>query len=119
MKSRKASMNVKRKAHNEYVLPVMVYGSETWALKKAGTIVSRTAQNGAHHARHQTGVNYIIDVIKTECMDGRDTLHNSRKTVGQKERQSGHLENGQDGREDLKQDGGTALSATWVMRGQE
>ena len=28
-------MNVKRKVHNEYVLPVMVYGSETWALKKA------------------------------------------------------------------------------------
>ena len=35
MKSRKASMSVKRKVHNEYVLPVMVYGSETWALKKA------------------------------------------------------------------------------------
>ncbi len=34
MKSRKASMNVKRNVHNEYVLPVMVYGSETWALKK-------------------------------------------------------------------------------------
>ena len=31
---------------------------------------------------------------------------------------TGH-ENGQDGREDLKQDGETALSATWVMRGQE
>ena len=35
MKSRKASMKIKRKVHNEYVLPVMVYGSETWALKKA------------------------------------------------------------------------------------
>ena len=33
MKSRKASMNLKRKVHNEYVLPVMVYGSETWALR--------------------------------------------------------------------------------------
>ena len=32
MKSRKASMKIKRKIHNEYVLPVMVYGSETWAL---------------------------------------------------------------------------------------
>ena len=32
MKSRKASMNVNRKVHNEYVLPVMAYGSETWAL---------------------------------------------------------------------------------------
>ena len=35
MKSRKASMNVKRKVHHEYVLPVMVYDSQTWALKKA------------------------------------------------------------------------------------
>ena len=35
MKSRKARMKIKRKVHNEYVLPVMVYGSETWALKKA------------------------------------------------------------------------------------
>ena len=49
MKSRKARMNRERKIHNEYVLPAMVYGSETWALKKT---VSRTAQNGAHHARH-------------------------------------------------------------------
>ena len=31
----------------------------------------------------------------------------------------GHHENGQDGREDLKQDGETALSATWVLRGQD
>ena len=35
MKSRKASMNVKRKVHIGYVLPVMVYGCETWALNKA------------------------------------------------------------------------------------
>ena len=43
----------------------------------------------------------------------------SETTDGQKERQSGRHENGQDDREDLKQDGGTALSATWVVRGQE
>ena len=49
MKSRKASMNVKSKVHNEYVLPVMVYGTEEGS---HGTTVSRTAQNGAHHARH-------------------------------------------------------------------
>ena len=29
MKSTKASMKIKRKIHNEYVLPVMVHGSET------------------------------------------------------------------------------------------
>ena len=34
--SKKASMKIKRKVHNEYVLPVVVYCSETWArLKKA------------------------------------------------------------------------------------
>ena len=52
-------------------------------------------------------------------MDGRDTLHDSETTDGQKEWLSGHHENGQDDREDLKQDGETALSATWVLRGQE
>ena len=52
-------------------------------------------------------------------MDGRDTLHDSKTTDGQKEWQSGHHQNGQDCREDLKQDGETTLSATWVVRGQE
>ena len=31
MKSRKARMQIKKKVFNEYVLPVMTYGSETWA----------------------------------------------------------------------------------------
>ena len=52
-------------------------------------------------------------------MDGRDTLHDSTITDGLNEWQSGHHENGQGGREDLKQDGETTLSATWVLRGQE
>ena len=79
MKSRKASMNVKRKVHNEYVLPVMVYGSETWALKKAHMELLSVAQRKMERImlgitlrdhkrntwiRHQTGVNDIIDVIK-------------------------------------------------------
>ena len=53
-KSRKASMNVKRKVHNEYVLPVMVYGSETWTLKKAHLELLSVARrkNVAHHVRH-------------------------------------------------------------------
>ena len=44
MKSRKASMKIKRKVQNEYVLPVMVYGSETWALKKAHMELLSVAQ---------------------------------------------------------------------------
>ena len=79
MKSRKASMNVKRKVHNEYVLPVMVYGSETWTLKKAHMELLPVAQRKMDDImlvislrdhkritwiRHQTGVNDIIDFIK-------------------------------------------------------
>ena len=79
MKSRKASMNVKRKVHNEYVLPVMVYGSETWALKKAHMELLSVAQRKMERImlgttlrdhkrntwiRHQTGVNDIICVVK-------------------------------------------------------
>ena len=79
MKSRKASMNVKRKVHNEYVLPVMVYGSETWAQKKAHmellSVVQRkmerimlsiTLRDHKRNTwmRYQTGVNDIVDVIK-------------------------------------------------------
>ena len=55
MKSRKASMKIKRKAYNEYVLlPVMVYGSETYAPNKAHMELLSVAlrQNGAHHTRH-------------------------------------------------------------------
>ena len=51
-------------------------------------------------------------------MDGRDTLHDSTTTGGLKEWQSGHPKNGQGGREDLKQDGETILSSTWVLCGQ-
>ena len=74
MDSRKAGMNIK--VHNEYVLPVMVYGSETWALKKVHMELLSVAQRKMERItlrdhkrntwiRHQTGVNYIIDVIKT------------------------------------------------------
>ena len=78
-KSRKASMRIKRKIHNEYVLPVMVYGSETWALNKAHMELLSVAQRNIERImlgitlrdhksntwiRHQTGVNDIIDVIK-------------------------------------------------------
>ena len=44
MKIRKASMKMKRNVHNEYVLPVMVYGNETWAPKKAHMELLSVAQ---------------------------------------------------------------------------
>ena len=75
MKNRKASMDIKRKVHNAYVLSVMVYGNDTWALKKAHMEILSVAQRIMlgitlrDHIRntcirHQTGVNYIIVVIK-------------------------------------------------------
>ena len=35
MRGRKGSRNIKRKIHDEYILPVMTYGCETWALNNA------------------------------------------------------------------------------------
>ena len=79
MKDRKASMNIKRKVHSENVLPVMVYDSETRALKKAhmellsvaqrkmeGIMIGITLRDHKRNTwiRHQTGVNDIIDVTK-------------------------------------------------------
>ena len=76
MNSWKARMKIKRKVHNEYVLPVMMYGSETWALKKAHMELAQrkmerimlgiTQRDHKRNTwiRHQTGVNDIIDVIK-------------------------------------------------------
>ena len=72
-------MKIKRKVHTEYVLPVLVYGSETWTLKKAHMELLSVAQRKMERTmlgitlrdhkrntwiRHQTGVNDIIYVIK-------------------------------------------------------
>ncbi len=120
-------MNVKRKVHNEYVLPVMVYGSETWALKKAHMELLSVAQRKMERImlditlrdhkrntwiRHQTGVNDITDVIKkgiygwagriTRFKDNIWTQRVTEWTPREWKRRQG----------DLKQDGETALSAT-------
>ena len=100
MKSRKAHMKIKRKIHNEYVLPVMVYGSETWALKAHMELLS-VAQRKMERImlgitlrdhkrntwiRHRTGVNDIIKTLsRREYTDGWDTLHVSTTTGGLKE----------------------------------
>ena len=73
-------MEVKRTVHNEYVLPVIVYGSDMWALPKAHMELMSVAQRKMERImlsitlrdhkrntwiRHQTsGVNDIIGVIK-------------------------------------------------------
>ena len=82
MKNRKASMTIERKVHDEYVIPVKVYGSETWALKKAAhmellSVAQRkierimlgiTLRDHKRNTwiRYQTGVNDTIDVNKKE-----------------------------------------------------
>ena len=66
MKSRKARMNIKRKIHNEYVLPVMVYGSETWALKKAHMELLSVAQRKME--RIMLGIT-LRDHKRNTCMD--------------------------------------------------
>ena len=86
--------------HNEYVLPVVVYSSETYGLKKADMELMSVAQRKMErtmlgitlrdHKRniwilHQTyDITHIIDVIK-KGMDGRDRLHDSKTTDGLKE----------------------------------
>ena len=75
----KASMKIKRKVHNEYVLPVMVYVIDTWALKKAHMELLSVAHGTTERImpgitlrdhrrntwiRHHPCVNYIVDVIK-------------------------------------------------------
>ena len=79
MRSRKASMQIKKKVFNEYVLPVMTYGSETWALTTAQMDALAVAQRkmerimlgitlrGQRHntwIRQQTGVTDIVDHIR-------------------------------------------------------
>ena len=79
MRSRKASMQIKKKVFNEYVLPVMTYGSETWALTTAQMDALAVAQRKVERImlgitlrdqrrntwiRQQTGVADIIDHIR-------------------------------------------------------
>ena len=79
MRSRKARMQIKKKVFNEYVLPVMTYGSEPWALTTAQMdalavaqremeriMLGTTLRDQRHNTwiRHQTGVTDIIDHIR-------------------------------------------------------
>ena len=79
MKSHKPSMEIKRKVPNEYVVPVMTYGSETWALTtvqmEAFIVAQRTMARIMQGAslpdrkrntwfRQQTGVAVFTDAVK-------------------------------------------------------
>ena len=79
MRSRKASMQIMKKVFNEFVLPVMTYGSETWALtiaqmdalavaqrKMERIMLGITLRDQRHNTwiRQQTGVTDIIDHIR-------------------------------------------------------
>ena len=79
LKSRMASMKIKRKIHDEYILPVMTHGYETWALNNAlmgklaiakrkmerimrGVILRDRKRNT--WIRQETGVSDITDAIR-------------------------------------------------------
>ena len=79
MKSRKASMNIKRKMHDEYILPVMTYGCETWVLNNATMdnlavtqrkmeriMLGITLRNRKRNTwdRQETGISDIINTIR-------------------------------------------------------
>lgn len=80
MRSKKASMKIKKKVLNEYILPVMTYGCETWALNNAMEEMLAIAQRKMERImlgitlrdrkqntwiRQQTGVKDIIKVIRS------------------------------------------------------
>lgn len=44
IRSPKSTIETKRKLFNEYLLPVITYGSETWALKNTSTETLAVAQ---------------------------------------------------------------------------
>jgi len=79
MSSRKASIKIKRKIHDEYILPVMTYGCETWALNNAMMDTPTVAQRKMEHIMlriilrdrkrntwilQETGVSDIINAIR-------------------------------------------------------
>ena len=69
--------------------------------------------------RHQTGISDIIDVIKKGIHGWAGHIARFKDNRWTKRVTEWTHENGQDDRKDLKQDGETALSATWVLCGQE
>ena len=96
MGSRKASMQIKKKVFNEYVLPVMTYGSETWASttaqmdalavaqrKMERIMLGITLRDQRHNTwiRQQTGVTDIIDHIRQSKFTpmGRSCSQTSRQ----------------------------------------
>ena len=79
MRSRKASMEIKRKIHDECILPVMTDGCETWALNNAMMDTLAVAQRKMERImlgitlrdrkrntwiRQETGVSDIINAIR-------------------------------------------------------
>ncbi|KAI8522203.1 hypothetical protein Bbelb_019570 [Branchiostoma belcheri] len=80
MRSKKASVRLKRNVFNQYILPVMTYGSETWALTSTQMEMLRVAQRKMERImlgitlrdrkrnswiRLQTGVTDIITAVNT------------------------------------------------------
>ena len=80
MRSKKTSIEIKRRIFNEYILPVMTYGSETWSLSEIATNKLAVAQRKMERImlgitlkdkkrntwiRQQTGVTDIVTTIRS------------------------------------------------------
>ena len=80
MRSKKTSIEIKRRIFNEYILPVMTYGSETWSLNEIATNKLAVAQRKMERImlgitlkdkkrntwiRQQTGVTDIITTFRS------------------------------------------------------
>ena len=115
MKNKKTSMEIKRKVFNEYILPVMTYGSETWALQNSMMAMLAVAQRKMERImlgirlldmkrnswiRSQTGVTDISDYIRSakhrwaghvaRLQDNRWTIRVSEWTPREWTRKPGH-----------------------------
>ena len=79
MRGRKGSRNIKRKIHDEYILPVMTYGCKSWALNNAMMEKLAVAQRKMERimlgitlrdrkrntwTRQETGVSHITKTIR-------------------------------------------------------
>ena len=85
-------MNIKRKIRDEYILPVMTYGCETWALNNAMVKKLAVAQRKMERVtltitlrdrkrstwiRQETGVSDIVNA-NGKSTDGQVTQHGSQ-----------------------------------------
>ena len=122
MRDKNVPMRLKRKAFNESILPVMIYGCETWwlsntQLKKLVTTqrkierimvgVTLKVRKSTNWIQKQRGVTEIIRNLRESQHRWADTSQGDMTTDGQSESQNGPVDI-KDLEADLEGDGATA-----------